>query len=195
MSPYVFQAKPSESPDLGRRSFLKKGLACAACLALPLPSFAHTKGPDSRPRNISLYNTHTGERLHSVTYWNDGSYLPESLADINFLLRDHRADAVKPVDTQLLDMLYRLNVKLDNQEPYHIISGYRSPVTNRKLQQSGNGVATKSFHLTGQAVDIRLPGRKLSQLRRAALDLGFGGVGYYPRSNFVHIDTGPRRSW
>ncbi len=180
---------------LGRRRFLKAGLIGLASLALPLPIFAQLTGPASRERSLSLYNTHTGESLQSVVYWAAGDYLPEALTDINFLLRDHRTDQVKPIDPKLFDLLHTLSYKLGIHRPYQIISGYRSPKSNRKLQQTSSGVAKNSFHLAGQAADIRLPGRNLSQLRRAALNLRAGGVGYYPQSNFIHVDTGPRRSW
>jgi uncharacterized protein YcbK (DUF882 family) len=99
------------------------------------------------------------------------------------------------MDPKLFDLLHTLSNKLENRNAFQIISGYRSPESNRKLRQATSGVAKKSFHLAGQAVDIRLPGRNLAQLRRAALNLQAGGVGYYPRSNFIHMDTGPRRRW
>lgn len=185
----------SKDPMLNRRTFLKSGLACAASLALPLPSLASLTGKIEHERSLSLLNTHTGESLTSVIYWADGDYIPEALADINHLLRDHRSNQVKSIDPKLFDLLFALGKKVGSQETFQIISGYRSPETNRQLRQASTGVAKKSFHLAGQAADIRLPGCKLSQLRRAALNLGSGGVGYYPRSNFVHVDTGPRRSW
>jgi uncharacterized protein YcbK (DUF882 family) len=183
------------NPTLSRRTFLKAGLIGMAGLALPLPSFAQLTGPADRERSLSLYNTHTGESLQSLTYWADGDYLSEALTDINFLLRDHRTDRVKPIDPKLFDLLHTLSNKLNNHQPFQIISGYRSPESNRKLRQTSNGVAKKSFHLAGRAVDICLPGQNLSQLRRAALNLRAGGVGYYPKSGFIHVDTGPQRNW
>lgn len=183
------------SPTLNRRTLLKAGLTCMVGLALPIPGFAQLTGAVDKERSLSLFNTHTGESLQSVVYWSGGDYLPEALADINFLLRDHRTDQVKPIDPKLFDLLHTLNNKLDNCKPFQIISGYRSPESNRKLRQLSSGVAKKSFHLAGQAVDIRLPGRNLAQLRRAALNIRVGGVGYYPKSNFIHVDTGPRRAW
>ncbi len=195
MTHKVSPRKITDNPDSGRRTFLKQGLLCLTCLALPLPALARSMETGSRERSLSFFNTHTGERLSSVVYWADGQYRPKALDRINFLLRDHRNGKVETIDTGLLDQLHRLNRRLGNRDPFHIISGYRSPATNRKLQQAGRAVATKSFHLTGQAVDIRLPKVNLSRLHRAALDLRAGGVGYYPRSNFVHLDTGPQRSW
>jgi uncharacterized protein YcbK (DUF882 family) len=189
------QCSVADETALGRRTFLKAGLIGLASLALPLPCFAQLTGAADRERSLSLHNTHTGENLQSLVYWADGDYLPEALADINFLLRDHRTDRVKPIDPKLFDLLHTLSCKLENRKPYQIISGYRSPESNRKLRQTSSGVAKKSFHLAGQAADIRLPGHNLSQLRRAALNLRAGGVGYYPQSGFIHVDTGPRRSW
>jgi len=190
-------ATPSQSnnPVLHRRAFLKAGLALSASLALPLPSLASLADKGERERSLSLHNTHTGESLQSVVYWADGDYLPEALTDINHLLRDHRTNTIKPIDPKLFDLLFALGKKIDSQRPYQIISGYRSPETNRRLRQASSGVAKKSFHLAGRAADIRLPGCKLSHLRRAALNLRGGGVGYYPRSNFIHVDTGPLRNW
>ncbi|APG27876.1 hypothetical protein A7E78_08535 [Syntrophotalea acetylenivorans] len=189
------QCSTSKGSTFNRRTLLKAGLIGLAGLALPTPGLALLTGPADRERSLSLYNTHTGEGLKSVVYWADGDYLPEALKDINFLLRDHRTDQVKPMDPKLFDQLYTLNTKLENRKPFQIISGYRSPESNRKLRQASSGVAKKSFHLAGQAADIRLPGCNLSQVRRAALNLRAGGVGYYPKSNFIHVDTGPCRSW
>ncbi|OEU72273.1 MAG: hypothetical protein BA869_04605 [Desulfuromonadales bacterium C00003107] len=191
----VSQNSNPNSPTLTRRTLLKVGLTCMAGMALPLPSYAQLTGPVDRERSLSLFNTHTGESLQSVVYWTDGDYLPEALTEINFLLRDHRTDQIKPMDPKLFDLLHTLSNKLDNRKPFQIISGYRSPESNRKLRQANSGVAKKSFHLAGQAADIRLPNRNLAQLRRAALNLRAGGVGYYPQSGFIHVDTGPRRSW
>ncbi len=185
----------TKDPTFNRRTLLKAGLIGLAGLALPITSFAQLTGSTDRERSLSLYNTHTGESLQSVVYWSDGDYLPKALADINLLFRDHRTDGVKPIDPKLFDLLFSLSNKLENRKPFQIISGYRSPESNRQLRQASSGVAKKSFHLAGQAADIRLPGRNLAQLRRTALSLRVGGVGYYPRSNFIHVDTGPHRSW
>ncbi len=189
------QCSTKETSPLSRRTILKAGLLGLAGLALPTQSLAQLIGPADKERSLSLYNTHTGESLSSIVYWADGDYLPEALATLNFLLRDHRTGHVKPMDPRLFDQLFTLSSKLENRKPFQIISGYRSPESNRKLRQASSGVAKKSFHLAGQAADIRLPGSNLSHVRRAALNLRAGGVGYYPKSNFVHVDTGPRRSW
>jgi uncharacterized protein YcbK (DUF882 family) len=147
-----------------------------------------------RERSLAFYNTHTSERLN-VVYWVQGQYLSESLAEINYILRDHRTDQIKSIDKELLDLLFALRSELKTQQPFHIISGYRSPQTNAFLHTNGFGVAENSLHLIGKAIDIRNPGRSLSVLRKAALALKGGGVGYYPRSDFVHVDVGRVRYW
>jgi uncharacterized protein YcbK (DUF882 family) len=111
------------------------------------------------------------------------------------VLRDHRTGEVKAIDPDLLHLLYALKRKLHTRQAFHVISGYRSPATNAKLRQRSTGVARKSFHTRGMAVDIALPECDLRDLHRAALDLGAGGVGYYPRPGFIHVDTGPVRRW
>ncbi len=180
---------------IDRRSFLKLGLACTASLALPLPCYAQLNRLATREKTLSFYNIHTGEKLDKVVFWADGRYLPDALADINYLLRDYRTGEITDIDPHLCDLLFSVQQKLDTGRPFHIISGYRSLETNRMLRKHSKGVAKNSLHLVGQAADIRVPERSLSQVRRAALALRGGGVGYYPSSDFVHIDTGPVRRW
>jgi uncharacterized protein YcbK (DUF882 family) len=182
-------------PEIDRRSFLKLGLACAATLAAPLPCFAQLHPLQSKEKTLSFYNTHTGEKLKKVVFWADGQYLPEALTDINYLLRDFRTDEITDIDPQLCDQLFAVRQKLGTDRPFHIISGYRSPQTNRMLRSRSNGVAKNSLHMVGRAIDIRVPGHRLSDLRKVALSLKAGGVGYYPTSNFVHMDTGRVRRW
>lgn len=145
-------------------------------------------------RQLELYNSHTGESLKTV-YWAVGKYLPSALRDVNWLLRDHRSNETIAIDPDLLDLLYNLSTTLDTRPSFQIISAYRSPATNAMLRMVSSGVAEHSQHIKGKAVDIRLPGHSLAIVRRAALSLQGGGVGYYPWSNFVHLDTGPIRSW
>jgi uncharacterized protein YcbK (DUF882 family) len=147
-------------------------------------------------RSLRFQNIHTGERL-SVEYWLNGKYLPDALAAINKVLRDFRTGAVKEIDPDLLDTLVRLHDRLETGKPFEVISGYRSPATNATLRaESGHsGVAAKSLHMQGMAIDIRVPGRPLIQVRNAALTERAGGVGYYPQSDFVHVDVGPLRRW
>jgi len=184
-----------------RRDFLKFSFAqCAlgtATLCNSVNVFAVNMSAKIQPaaeRRLSFYNLHTGEKL-ATTYWVQGEYLAEELQSLDYLLRDHRTDEVLSMDRNLLDLLYVLQQQMDKNGAYHIISGYRSPKSNAKLQQQSNGVAKRSLHMQGKAMDVRLPGVPLNQLRLAALQLKAGGVGYYPKSDFVHIDTGRPRFW
>jgi uncharacterized protein YcbK (DUF882 family) len=143
---------------------------------------------------VALYNTHTGESLNAV-YWIKGQYLPDALSAVDRVLRDHRTDEVKPIDPQLLDLLHAISEELGCSHPFSIISAYRSPATNAYLRFMSRGVAEHSLHMDGKAVDVRLPGWGSYMVRRVAVELRMGGVGYYPRSDFVHIDVGPIRYW
>lgn len=173
-----------------RRRFLKLGMLAAA---LPLPAAAGVRQFEAE-RQLGFRNLHTEETL-DLTYWAEGDFLPESLAEINHILRDHRTNEVAAIDTQLLDLLYRVRAALGTTRPFEIISGYRSPTSNQKLAENTSGVAKHSLHLEGKAIDVRIPGISLADLRRAGLDLRGGGVGYYPDSNFVHLDVGRVRTW
>ncbi|AMX03550.1 DUF882 domain-containing protein [Microbulbifer thermotolerans] len=172
-----------------RRRFLAATCATVAAVSAG-PTFAKV----GKSRTLKMRNLHTGERL-STAYWADGGYLSSGLKKFNRLLRDHRANEVTRMDPKLFDIVYKLKEKLNFNGEIEIISGYRSPATNEKLRAMGRGVARRSYHTRGMALDIRMPGVPLSKLRRAALDLKAGGVGYYPKSNFVHVDTGPVRRW
>ncbi|MEX1206829.1 MAG: DUF882 domain-containing protein [Dongiaceae bacterium] len=182
-------SQPAFTRVLDRRRFLALG-AMAACALGAAP--AHALGAGQR--SLSFRHLHTGERL-TATYWADGTYVGEALARIDRLLRDFRTDEVKAIDPRLLDLLNLLGRKMDSRTPFEVISGYRSPATNATLAAAGHGVATKSLHLRGMAIDVRLPGRRLKDLHRAALALRGGGVGYYPATDFVHVDVGRVRSW
>jgi uncharacterized protein YcbK (DUF882 family) len=175
---------------LARRGFLRLAAAAPLVALGPLRAAAGV----GRPRSLAFYNTHTGESLRA-TYWADGRPLPEGAGAIDRILRDHRSGEIHPIDPRLLDLLYRLVGVLDAREPLHVISGYRSPGTNALLRARSGGVATRSLHLVGEAIDFRLPGRSLASVRRAALALQGGGVGYYPASDFVHVDVGRVRWW
>jgi uncharacterized protein YcbK (DUF882 family) len=147
-----------------------------------------------RERSLSFYNLHTGETLRT-TYFENGRYIPGALEEVNFILRDFRQNEIKPIDPNLLDLLVRIHQRLDTNQPFDIISGYRSPRTNAMLHARSEGVAVHSLHVDGRAIDICVPGRSLINVRRAAMTLFGGGVGYYPRSGFVHVDTGRIRYW
>jgi len=180
----------------GRRRLLKAGLGVCGILALSMTAPAIHANFNRRPfeKKISLLNLHTGERVQSI-FWANGRYVPDSLHSIYKVLRDHRTGDRLPIDLDLLDALYLLQRKLGSRKEFHVISGYRSPQTNLMLATQSSGVAKTSLHTFGKAIDIRLPGHRLIHVRKAAMDLQMGGVGYYPGSNFVHIDTGRIRFW
>ncbi len=149
------------------------------------------------PRRVRLYNLHTDEKLDAV-YWEKGEYVPDALHAVNHVLRDFRTGEIHFMDPSLVDLLAVLTAKVESTSPIHVISGYRSPRTNAMLRSEGGaetGVAKKSLHIQGEAVDLRFADVSLSNLHRAALSLGRGGVGYYPVSDFVHVDVGPVRQW
>lgn len=148
----------------------------------------------TEPRALALYHTHTGERLR-VTYAANGSYLPEALEEIDHFLRDFRTGDVHRIDPRLLDILHELRRRAGERGTYEIISAYRSPQTNEMLRARSDGVATRSLHMEGRAMDVRLVGAPLDRLRDEALALEAGGVGYYPASEFIHVDTGRVRRW
>ncbi|MCC6069532.1 DUF882 domain-containing protein [Massilia sp. GCM10020059] len=178
-----------------RRSFLKSSVVLASALSVPaFARAAQTTKVEPVERTLRLYNTHTGESLRSI-FWAEGQFVPDALKDINKLLRDHRSNTIAEIDPQLLMLLDRVSGKFGGSDVLHVISGYRSPETNRKLAAASGGVARHSMHLDGKAIDIRLPGRDLAQLHKAALAARGGGVGYYPKSQFVHMDTGRVRTW
>lgn len=145
-------------------------------------------------RRLRLVNAHTWEKL-DIVYVTHGIYIDESLHSIDHLMRDHRAGKEHEIDTALLDLLFQLQQSLGADEPVHVLSGYRTPETNAALRKRSNGVARYSLHMEGKAADIYIPGIKTPDLQSAALDIGVGGVGYYQRSGFVHVDTGAVRSW
>lgn len=170
------------------------GTAAAAATGVLSKSAFATSIVTTPERSLSIYNIHTGESLKTA-YWAEGKYIPESLSEINFLLRDYRTGAVKPIDQNLLDLLYLINQRLDASKPIHLISGYRSPATNAMLHESHSGVAKHSLHMQGLASDIRVPGHDLRQLLKVAVEMRGGGVGYYRASDFVHVDVGRVRHW
>lgn len=182
---------------LDRRSFLRGSLSTA--LLIPILGKVAAAEPSAisnlPERSLSLYNLHTSESLKTV-YWQDGEgYVASSLADINRVLRDHHSGDEHDIDPRLLDLLCELRLKLGTTQPLHVFSGYRSPATNAKLHSRSDGVASRSLHMEGMAADICIPGRALSLVRKSALSMKAGGVGYYPSSGFVHVDVGRVRTW
>ena len=175
--------------DASRRRAVRLGLVGLAGLLAPTRSAAAGDA-----RSLALRSVHTGEFVRA-TYWAAGRYLRDGLMEIDWVLRDHRSDTVHPIDRRLLGLLGALRSRLETSEAFEIISGYRSPATNARLVASTRGVASTSLHVAGMAVDLRIPGRPLPAVRDAAKALGAGGVGFYPDSNFVHVDIGRVRYW
>lgn len=205
-----------------RRGFIKTALAGAVLIAAR-PSFATqliedpyqgpiegdeaaVEGPDlqeevnrlqqfTHPGRLKLYNNRTRERIN-VTYRDpSGQYDPAALSSINYLLRCHYADEVIDIDTRVIEYLSAVDLRLGGGNEIHVISGYRSPEYNKLLRRRSRRVAKHSLHQTGQAIDLRIPGLRLKAIKRAALALKFGGIGYYPRSGFIHLDSGRFRTW
>jgi len=184
--------KTEERFNLQRRSALLAALG-ASCV----PFGNVIAGTNNYPElSLSLYNLHTAESFNGV-FWADGDYDPDALTRINHLFRDHRTNGVIQIDPRLLSILYLVSNKVGRkkQQPFSVISGYRSAETNRKLALNNAAVAKNSYHILGRASDIRLPGTDTKQLRDAGLSLRVGGVGYYEESDFLHLDTGPHRTW
>jgi len=182
--------EPLPSTNLLTRRRVIGAAAVATGLAFtrtaPAVSFA--------PRSVSLYNTHTGEWLRTV-YWADGHYIRDAVKEINWILRDHYTNQVRPMNAGVLDVIGMLRQRLESSRPSLIVCGYRTPETNARLYEHSAGVASNSYHIHGMAVDLRAEGRDVDQVYNAALSVRGGGVGYYPASNFVHVDCGPIRTW
>jgi uncharacterized protein YcbK (DUF882 family) len=187
---------------LHRRAFLRASsvVALSAASSFAVPALAKVAAPavigtkDIDCRTLVMNNIQNGEKLKS-DYWVEGSYVPEELTHINKFLRDYRNNKVFPIDPKLLDLLHRIDAAVDARSGFEIICGYRSPETNEWLRKHSSGVAEHSLHLKGQAIDLCVPGRSLRKVHETALDLRLGGVGYYPKSDFIHVDTGRVRRW
>ena len=178
-----------------RRQFLHHTLRMAA-LTAALPAAARASVAEPGARTLSFVHTHTQERIEIAYADAEARYLPQALATLNRFLRDHYTGEVGVMDPRLFDRLHRLRLELGSDRPFEVISAYRCPATNARLRESrGGGVARQSLHLQGCAIDVRLQGAALADLRDAALAQRAGGVGYYADSRFVHIDTGRVRSW
>ncbi len=175
-----------------RRDFLKKSILLGSGLIVsPHELFAYRLPVD---REIKLYNVHTGEHLKAI-YWSKDHFVQSEIDRINYFLRDFRTGDVKKMDVKLMDLLYAIQLIRDTDKPFRVLSGYRSQKTNEMLRKKSESVAKNSFHLKAKAIDINLPGTELKDLKKLAHFLKRGGVGYYPRNGFMHIDTGPIRYW
>ena len=178
---------------INRRDALKSiALMIPAALSMVKPSLSFASVSESR--TLSFRHLHTNEKL-TIEYYADNQYQPEALKKINYLLRDFRSKEVYPIDPKLLDLLYSVKQATGSNGVYEVISGYRSPKTNKMLRGKSKGVAKRSLHMQGKAIDVRLTDVNTYSVKRAALALKEGGVGYYKRSNFVHLDTGRFRTW
>jgi uncharacterized protein YcbK (DUF882 family) len=175
---------------IARRGFLGVGLGLTGSLAMGSSAFALA----APTRRLAFNNLHTGEAL-DVAYFENGAYLPDALGEVNHVLRDYRTGEVHVIEPRLLDLLAVLSATLETKPQFGVISGYRSPQTNEMLHERSGQVASGSLHMVGKAIDIRIPGKDCADVRDAALRLAIGGVGYYPTSNFVHVDIGRVRRW
>jgi uncharacterized protein YcbK (DUF882 family) len=184
------EGKSGVAHRVARRALL--GAAAGAVLAATVggTAFAAPRGD----RKLALYNPYTDERFHGV-YWCDGRYEPGPLRRVDWLMRDFHQDKVRPIDPRLLDLLHRISLRLETARSFHILSGYRTPATDRLLRREGFAPAAHSEHLVAKAADIRIEGVSLAHLRHAALSLRAGGVGTYWHDHFVHVDVGPVRRW
>ena len=173
---------------LSRRHLLQTGLGVAVSFAAG-PALAVTE-----TRSVSLVSTHTGESL-DVPYFRAGSYVAPALEQVAKVLRDHRTGSIHSIDPALLDILHDLRALADRDDAFQVISGYRSPETNNLLRSHSSGVASHSLHMDGMAIDVRLTGFPTKKLHELALSMKRGGVGFYPASDFIHVDTGRVRFW
>jgi len=180
--------------DLSRRALLG-AFASMAVTAAPVYSktFGLLKGAGDI-RKISMRSGRTGESLEMI-YWIEGNYIKEAMAEVNNFMRDWREDSVVRMDQRNFDIIAASHRLLDTDEPYQLLSGYRSPRTNAMLRSRSRGVAKNSLHVKGMAADLRLNSRSVSQVARAGTACSAGGVGKYSRSNFVHLDCGAVRTW
>lgn len=184
----------THGPRQSRRLFLTRAARIAVAGAmLPLAQPVLASLPNAR--RLEFDHTHTGERL-SIVYAVDKQFIPEALETLNHFLRDHYSGEVGRIDPQLFDLLFQTRRELGTNQAFQVISGYRCAATNSNLRNSrGGGVARKSLHMEGKAIDIRIPGVPLTDLRDAAIAQQGGGVGFYPGDRFVHLDTGRVRYW
>ena len=181
---------------LTRRNFIVLAGASAAGViaapSFPMPAIALPTGPYKR--SLAFHNLRTGDKL-DIVYWAEGKYLPGASREIARVMRDGRTDEVHSIDNRLVDLMQKLRSTLRSSEPIQVVCGYRSPETNAMLHETTEGVASNSLHMEGEAVDLRLIDRPLGYVHRVAVSLRAGGVGYYPHSNFVHVDVGQVRHW
>ena len=182
------------STSLTRRGLLRAFAATAVAAAPTYSAAAGFLRGAGDVRRLHMYSGRTGESINTV-YWIDGEYIKEAIKEISYFMRDWRTNEVKMIDTRTLDIMAASHNLLETSEPYMMLSGYRTPQTNASLRSRSRSVARNSLHMKGQAVDLRLKSRSVGQMFKAASACNGGGVGRYSRSNFVHMDCGPVRSW
>lgn len=181
------------------REYSRRGLlgAFAATSIMAAPTFSSAAGFIRNAgdiRRIKMYSTRTGEKL-DIIYWIEGFYITDALSEVNYFMRDWRQNKEKPIDTRTVDIIAASMRLLETETPFQMLSGYRTSSTNKLLRSRSRNVAKKSLHMVGQAVDVRMQGRSVRQIARAAAACSAGGVGRYSRSNFVHVDCGIKRIW
>lgn len=184
----------SNSNGMTRRGLLGAFAATAIAAA---PTYSNAAGflrGGGDVRRLKMFSGRTGERIDTI-YWIDGEYIGEALREINHFMRDWRTSQAIQIDTRNVDIMAASHRLLDTSQPYMLLSGYRSPQTNAMLRSNSRGVARNSLHMRGQAADLRLSDRSVSQMARAAVSCRAGGVGRYSGSNFVHMDCGQVRTW
>lgn len=180
---------------LSRRSFLKGGMTLSLSAMISVSAIKPVLAmPSDGAYSVSFKNAHTGE-IFSGVYRVGNRYLPEAFERINYVMRDFRADEVFPMDPRAIDIIAAVHRHTGTDAPYSVISGYRSPHTNAMLRSHSRGVAKKSLHMSGQAIDVRLSDIPAKHIREVAMKIRAGGVGYYPRQGFVHLDSGVFRTW
>ncbi len=184
----------TQNAGVSRRSLLR---VFAASIVVAAPTFANATGflkGAGDVRRVNMYSGRSGESVNAI-YWVDGNYIPEVVNEISHFMRDLRADSTIAMNPHNMDIIAATHHLLDVNEPYMLLSGYRTPKTNAMLRSESHGVAKNSLHIKGMAADLRLKSRTVSQMAAAAQACAAGGVGHYYRSNFVHMDCGPVRTW
>lgn len=192
----ILENRTSDDSDIvmSRRRFIRH-LACGSLLTLGSPVIAEAaKASFPSHKSLAFEILNTGDKL-KLTYFEGGRYISSALREIDYVLRDYRTGDVHSIDPALLDQLHDLKLMLGANRPFEIICGYRSPLTNSNMHSHTSGVASNSLHMQGRAIDIRLDGCDIKHLKNAAVTMRRGGVGYYPKSDFVHLDTGKFRTW
>ncbi len=174
-----------------RRFLMKTGLVTAGLILGPKLALASAK----KDRLLMMTNPHTGEKIRTIYWTPREGYIRESLASVSHFMRDFRQNQVRDIDPALLDIIYAISVNIGTHRKFEVMSGYRSPKTNRMLRRRSRNVAKKSYHMKAKAMDFQVENISAQDLRRIALSLRKGGVGYYPGARYIHVDTGNVRTW